>query len=222
MGKCLIFCAGGFEGLIEPAEGSYIIAADGGLTYVNQLGLTPNAIIGDFDSLDYIPTGAEVYPVEKDDTDGMLAVKLGLKKGFRDYLVYGSLDGPRLDHTVANYQLLQYLCDHGAQGTLVGLSFCATVIRNGELRFPGGKEGDISVFCMGPEAKGVTIEGLYYELHDGVLTPGFPLGVSNHFTEKPARIAVKDGSLLVLWRKAAGLPERMRDPLLGEGGRAKP
>ena len=146
--------------------------------------------------------------MEKDDTDGMLAVKLGLKKGFRDYLVYGSLDGPRLDHTVANYQLLQYLCDHGAQGTLVGLSFCATVIRNGELRFPGGKQGDISVFCMGSDARGVTIEGLYYELHHGVLTPGFPLGVSNHFTEKSARIAVKDGSLLVLWRKAAGLPER--------------
>ncbi len=60
MGKCLIFCAGGFEGLIEPAEGSYIIAADGGLTYVNQLGLTPNAVIGDFDSLDYIPTSTVV------------------------------------------------------------------------------------------------------------------------------------------------------------------
>ena len=207
MGKCLIFCAGGFEGLIEPAEGSYIIAADGGLTYVNQLGLTPNAIIGDFDSLDYIPTGAEVYPVEKDDTDGMLAVKLGLKKGFRDYLVYGSLDGPRLDHTVANYQLLQYLCDHGAQGTLVGLSFCATVIRDGALAFSGGTAGDISVFCMGPDATGVTIEGLYYTLRNGTLTSGFPLGVSNHFTGAPAKIEVARGFLLILWRRAAGLPE---------------
>lgn len=208
MDKCVIFCAGGFDGLLEPVRDGYIIAADGGLTYVNQLGLTPDAVIGDFDSLHYIPTGAEVYPVEKDDTDGMLAVKLGLKKGLRKYLVYGSLDGPRLDHTVANYQLLQYLCDHGASGTLVGLSFCATVIQNGELRFPGGKEGDISVFCMGKDARGVTIEGLYYELHNGVLTPGFPLGVSNHFTDRPARIAVQDGSLLVLWRKEAGLPQR--------------
>ena len=208
MDKCVIFCAGGFDGLLESVRDGYIIAADGGLTYVNQLGIVPNAVIGDFDSLNYIPTGAEVYPVEKDDTDGMLAVKLGLRKGFREYLVYGSLDGPRLDHTVANYQLLQYLCDHGASGTLVGLSFCATVIQNGELRFPGGKEGDISVFCMGKDARGVTIEGLYYELHNGVLTPGFPLGVSNHFTDRPARIAVQDGSLLVLWRKEAGLPER--------------
>lgn len=207
MEKCLIFCAGGFDRLLEPAENAYIIAADGGLTHLEKLGLTPNAIIGDFDSLCYVPQGAEVYPVEKDDTDGMLAVKLGLKKGFREFLVYGSLDGPRLDHTVANYQLLQYLCDHGAKGVLVGLTFCATVVKNGEIRFHGGEYGDISVFCMGKDAQGVTIEGLYYTLENGTLTPGFPLGVSNHFTKNDARIAVEDGSLLVLWRREAGLPE---------------
>lgn len=207
MEKCAIFCAGGFDRLIEPAENDYIIAADGGLTHLEKLGLKPNAIIGDFDSLCYVPQGAEVYPVEKDDTDGMLAVKLGLKKGFREFLVYGSLDGPRLDHTVANYQLLQYLCDHGAKGVLVGLTFCATVVKNGEIRFPGGECGDISVFCMGKDAVGVTIEGLYYTLENGILTPGFPLGVSNHFTKQNARIAVENGSLLVLWRREAGLPK---------------
>ncbi len=207
MEKCLIFCAGGFDKLIEPAGNAYIIAADGGLAHLKALGLRPDAIIGDFDSLCYVPQGAEVYPVEKDDTDGMLAVKLGLKKGFRDFLVYGSLDGPRLDHTVANYQLLQYLCDHGAKGTLVGLTFCATVVKNGEIRFSGGDYGDISVFCMGKDALGVTIEGLYYPLENGTLTPGFPLGVSNHFTKNTVRIAVADGSLLVLWRREAGLPK---------------
>lgn len=207
MKKCLIFCAGGFDRLMEPAQRNYIIAADGGLTHLEKLGLKPDAIIGDFDSLCYVPQGAEVYPVEKDDTDGMLAVKLGLKKGFREFIVYGSLDGPRLDHTVANYQLLQYLCDHGASGVLVGLTFCAAVVKNGVLRFRGGDFGDISVFCMGRDAQGVTIEGLYYTLENGTLTAGFPLGVSNHFTQEDARIEVKDGSLLVLWRREAGLPE---------------
>ena len=208
MKQCVIFCAAGFDGLLEPLTGEeYIIAADGGLKYTKALGLKPQAIIGDFDSLHYIPTGAEVFPVEKDDTDSMLAIKLGLRKGFDRYLIYGGLDGERLDHTVANYQALQYLADRGARGVLIGRDFCATVIRDGAVTFPGGLEGDISVFCMGPDATGVTIEGLYYPLENGTLTAGFPLGVSNHFTAAPARVAVQSGSLLILWRRAAGLPE---------------
>lgn len=208
MKECVIFCAAGFDGLAIPlTEEDYLIAADGGLRHTEHLGVTPNAIIGDFDSLNYIPTGAEVFPVEKDDTDSMLAVKLGLSKGYDRFLLYGGLDGVRLDHTVANYQALQYLADRDARGILIGRDFCATVIRNGALRFPGGKQGDISVFCMGPDAQGVNIEGLYYSLKNGTLTCGFPLGVSNHFTDSAARVSVAQGSLLILWRRAAGLPE---------------
>lgn len=208
MKQCVIFCAAGFDGLMNPiASEDFVIAADGGLNYTKALGLTPQAIIGDFDSLHYIPTGAEVYPVEKDDTDSMLAVKLGLKKGYRRFVIYGGLDGERLDHTVANYQTLQYLAQRDARGILVGRDFCATVIRDGALAFSGGTAGDISVFCMGPDATGVTIEGLYYTLRNGTLTSGFPLGVSNHFTGAPAKIEVARGFLLILWRRAAGLPK---------------
>ena len=208
MKQCVIFCAAGFEALIAPLTGrELVIAADGGLRYTQALGISPQAIIGDFDSLHYVPQGAEVFPVEKDDTDSMLAVKLGLSRGYDRFLLYGAMDGERLDHTVANYQLLSFLADHGARGILVGNQFCATVIKNGGLRFPGGKEGDISVFCMGKDARGVNIRGLYYPLENGTLTSGFPLGVSNHFTQDPATVSVEDGSLLILWRRAAGLPE---------------
>ena len=208
MKQCVIFCAAGFEALIAPLTGKeLVIAADGGLRYTQALGISPQAIIGDFDSLHYVPQGAEVFPVEKDDTDSMLAVKLGLSRGCERFLLYGAMDGERLDHTVANYQLLSFLAGHGARGILVGNQFCATVIKNGGLRFPGGKEGDISVFCMGKDARGVNIQGLYYTLENGTLTSGFPLGVSNHFTEAPATVSVEDGSLLILWRRAAGLPE---------------
>jgi len=94
--ECVIFCAAGFDGLAVPlTEEDYLIAADGGLKHMESLGVTPNAIIGDFDSLNYIPTGAEVFPVEKDDTDSMLAVKLGLSKGYDRFLLYGGLDGVR-------------------------------------------------------------------------------------------------------------------------------
>ena len=207
--ECVIFCAAEFDRLARPIPGdAWVIAADGGLRHTEKLGITPNEIIGDFDSLGFTPAGANVFPVEKDDTDAMLAARLGLKRGCREFLLYGSLDGPRLDHTVANFQTLQYLADHGAVGYLVGNTTLVTVVKNSAIRFPAGTDGTISVFCMGPDARGVTERGLYYSLEDAALTVGFPLGVSNHFTGAEAEISVKDGSLLVLWDRENGFPER--------------
>lgn len=206
---CVVFCAGEFDALLRPlGPEDYVIAADDGLRYAKKLGIRPDAVLGDFDSLGFTPEGANVFPAEKDDTDAMLAVKQGLKAGCREFLLYGSLDGPRLDHTVANFQLLQYLTRHGAYGYLVGKEYLVTVVENGEIRFPAGRQGIVSVFCMGADAGGVTLEGLHYPLTGGTLTAAFPLGVSNHFTEHPARIAVEDGSVLVLWDRVNGLPRR--------------
>ena len=209
MKKCIIFCAAEFDELAAPiGKEDYILAADGGLCHLEKLGLKPNGIIGDFDSLGYVPQGAEVFPVEKDDTDAMLAAKKGLELGFSEFYFYGSLDGPRLDHTVANFQTLQYLADRGAAAYLIGNNYMVTVVKDGTITFPAGRNGTVSVFCMGADAEGVSIEGLYYELTDGKLTAGFPLGVSNHFTEKEAVISVKQGSLLVMWDRQNGMPKR--------------
>jgi len=211
MGKCVVFCAAGFDCLAQPiAKEDFVIAADGGLTHTRKLGITPHEILGDFDSLGFTPQGANVFPVEKDDTDAMLAVRRGLSLGYREFVLYGSLDGPRLDHTVANFQTLQYLADHQASGYLVGNTYLVTVVKEGSIFFPAGAQGTVSVFCMGSDAEGVTLEGLHYPLEKGTLTAGFPLGVSNHFTGKPATIAVEKGSLLVLWDRANGFPERTR------------
>lgn len=209
MGKCVIFCAAEFDSLAQALlPEDFILAADGGLRHTEKLGIIPNEIMGDFDSLGFTPEGANVFPVEKDDTDAMLAVRRGLSLGYREFILYGSLDGPRLDHTIANFQTLQFLADRDAAGYLVGTTYIATVIKNGGITFPTGLEGTISVFCLGPDATGVDIEGLHYPLQNGTLTAGFPLGVSNHFTGKAAKISVKDGSLLVLWDRANGFPER--------------
>ncbi len=209
MGKCLIFCAGELDTLLLPVnEDDYIIAADGGLRHTQRLGLTPHAVLGDFDSLGYVPQGATLFPVEKNDTDAMLAVRRGLELGYQEFLLYGSLDGKRLDHTVANFQTLQFLCDHKARGYLVGLTGLATVFSREQLVFPENAAGIVSLFCLGPDARGVTLENLKYPLSCGTLTSGFPLGVSNHFTGKSACISVAEGSLLALWDKTCGLPQR--------------
>lgn len=210
MGSCIIFCAAEFDALARPlAEDDFVIAADGGLRHTEKLGIVPQEILGDFDSLGYTPTGANVFPVEKDDTDAMLAVRRGLELGYREFVLYGSVDGSRLDHTVANFQTLQFLADRGAVGYLVGKDFLITVVKDGAIAFPAGCRGTVSVFCLGSDASGVTLEGLYYPLKNGTLTAGFPLGVSNHFTGEPARISVARGSLLVLWQRKNGFPERI-------------
>lgn len=209
MAKCIILCAGGFTKLLSPIEqDDYLIAADGGVQHAKAAGLTPNAILGDFDSLGYIPENATVFPVEKDDTDSMLAIRQALSLGYYELHLYGTLDGPRLDHTLANLQSLQFLSDHGAVGYLIGEKYIATVVKNGTLIFPQTAKGILSVFCMGQDAEGVTLSGLKYELTDGTLTAGFPLGVSNHFTHKKATISVNNGSLLLLFDRENGLPIR--------------
>ena len=209
MKKCLIFCAAEFDRLAVPVEdGDYILAADGGLRHLNKLNITPHGIIGDFDSLGYVPDGAQVFPVEKDDTDAMLAARKGLELGYREFLFYGALDGPRLDHTVSNFQTLQFLADRGAKGYLIGKDYIVTVIKEETVEFPAEAEGILSLFCLGPNAEGITLENLHYPLKDGTLTSGFPLGVSNHFIGKSAKITVKSGSLLALWDRKNGFPKR--------------
>ena len=211
MGKCIIFCAAGFDGLISPIHNDdYLLAADGGLRHLQKLNMTPHGILGDFDSLGYTPEGANVFPVEKDDTDAMLAVRQGLKLGYREFLIYGGLDGQRLDHTVANFQTLQFLADNGAKGYLVGKDYIVTVLHREIAVFPTSATGILSLFCLGKDANGVTIENLQYPLENGTLTPGFPLGVSNHFVGKGGRITVTDGSLLAMWDRCNGFPEEIR------------
>ena len=137
MANCVIFCAGGFDGLLSPIQSDdLVIAADGGLTHAQQLGIAPQVILGDFDSLGYVPENSRVFPVEKDDTDAMLAVRHGLLKGCDRFCLYGTLDGPRLDHTIANFQTLQFLADRKATGYLIGKDYIATVVKDGSIRFP--------------------------------------------------------------------------------------
>lgn len=208
MKPCILFCAAEFDGLLFPIpEDAFVIAADGGLRHTQALGLQPDVILGDFDSLGYVPGGSRVFPVEKDDTDTMLAVKLALDRGCDFFVFYGALDGPRLDHTVANFQTLAYLASHGARGVLIGRDYIVTVLSSETIRFPATSTGILSLFCMGGSAR-VTIEGLQYPLDRGILTPDFPLGVSNHFQGREARITVHDGQVLALWDRCNGLGVR--------------
>lgn len=196
---CYIFGAGSYFGLIRrPAPEDTVIAADGGWRICREEGIVPDLLLGDFDSLHTVPDFGHIrrVPVEKDDTDMMLAIKEGLARGETDFRLYGGVGG-RTDHTIANLQGLLYLAARGAQGWLYGDRERFTAICGGELCLPARERGIVSVFCMGADAQGVTIEGGQYTVHDAVLTASFPLGVSNHFVGNPVRVSVTQGSLLI-------------------------
>ena len=202
-GACVIVGAGELEdAVIRRREGDLVIAADGGLKYLERAGIAPDIALGDFDSLGYRPDLPEViyHPPEKDDTDTMLAVREGFARGFDTFVIYAGLGG-RLDHTVANLQTLAFIAENGGRGYLVGGSAVSTAVKDASISFGAGERGMISVFCMGEKAEGVTISGLKYEVENAELIPYLPLGASNEFTGRPAKIEVKHGTLLVMWQQ---------------------
>ena len=201
MKRCFIYAAGSFFGLRErPCPGDLQIAADAGLRLCRQLGQSPDLVLGDFDSMDVsdAPADALHVPVEKDDTDTGLALREGLRRGCREFFIYGGTGGRRLDHTLANLQSLAFLRENGARGWLYDRDFVYTVIKNETLTLRREVDwGLVSLFALGDRARGVTLTGLQYPLDHAELTCAFPLGVSNHFAEERAAVTVEDGLLLV-------------------------
>lgn len=204
MKRCFIFAAGTFYGLRRKPEEpeDLVIAADAGYRTCRELGIVPDLLLGDFDSMEQPEDFANIHrsPVEKNDTDTMLAVKTGLEQGCGEFYLYGGTGGRRLDHTLANLQTLLYLRRRGARGYLYDNDFVWTVIENETIRVDKTVEwGLLSVFCLGDRARGVTETGVQYPLQGAELTAEFPLGVSNHILEPVAMVGVETGALAVGW-----------------------
>ena len=198
MGTCIIFCAAGFDRLALPiGQDDIVIAADGGLVHTQALGIAPDVILGDFDSLGYTPQGANVFPVEKDDTDMLAAIKHGLELGYKDFRIYAGTGG-RFDHTLANIQCLLYLKNRGAVGYLVDGTGMILVLQNEVIHLNKNLEGYLSLFALGKNAKGVTIQGMKYPLENYTLTNDFPIGISNEFIGDEAMISVEEGELVCM------------------------
>lgn len=187
-----------------PGEGDLVIAADGGLETLNRLGISPHLIIGDFDSLGYIPKEANVirHPVRKDETDLMLACRAGLERGYTRFCIYGGLGGARLSHTVANLQTLRWLAEQGASGVLYGDACRVLLLDVGTKTFPAEAEGHLSLFAAGEEAV-LTVKGASYEGENLRLTGSYPLGVSNSFRGREVTVTVTKGQVFIIWEKTS-------------------
>ncbi|MBQ7868676.1 MAG: thiamine diphosphokinase [Clostridia bacterium] len=203
MGICFIVGAGDFTPRdFTPSSQDCVIAADGGLRPLLAMGITPDLLMGDLDSLGQFDLPASLplvqFPVEKDDTDTGIALAHGWQLGYRQFALYGC-SGGRADHLLANWQSMCRMSRMGAQIHMTAQDYDAYALTNGSLVLPGRSAGTtVSVFCMSQQASGVTLTGLKYPLSDASLSCDYPLGVSNCHTGGEACISVQEGTLLIL------------------------
>lgn len=197
---CFIVGAGKNYGIdIKLNKYDVIIAADGGFAYLKEVGICPDLIIGDFDSLEgKIPENALVLPKEKDITDMQAAIEIGIERGYKTFVIYGGTGG-RADHTFANIQILSYIADIGGNGFLIDENCIFTVIKDDEIIFDKNYEGYISVFSLSDVSMGVNEHGLKYVLDNAELKRTYPLGVSNEFIGIESSVSVKKGTILVIY-----------------------
>ncbi len=205
MKRCIIIAGadiGNYDRLkkyVRPDD--YIICCDSGLKHCAGLGVKPDLIVGDFDSHEKpSDTDAEiiVLPCEKDDTDTVYGEKEAVKRGFRDFLLFGIV-GNRLDHTLGNVYILFDLDSKGFSAMAVDDYSEMRVVSQSPVTITAGKYAYFSLLNLTGKAKGVTIKDAKYCLEDAEITSEYQYGISNEtLPGKDATVSVKDGKLLLI------------------------
>ena len=209
-GNCILIGAGDLTiSEIPIGENDLCIAVDGGYEYCRLLEIIPDYILGDFDSIsekeaesvaEIAKTEEDkviVLPIEKDDTDMLAAIKIGLSEGYQSFRIYGGMGG-RIEHTIANIQCLLYLKEHNAVGYLMDGTGMILVAKEEEISFQESLEGYMSLFSMGDKAT-VSIENMKYLLREQEITNSFPIGISNEFIlGEKGKVTVHKGAVVMI------------------------
>jgi thiamine pyrophosphokinase len=186
--------------------GDYLIGADGGTRHILALALTPDAVVGDLDSLEaesiaeLTDRGVDIerYPTAKDQTDLELAIERGLRAGADEILLLGALGG-RLDQTIANLLILAQRNWPVPLRLAEGNQLAQVLCSGGRLTLQAARGSTVSAIPLSATVTGITYSGLEYPLHDATLTIGSTRGVSNAIASLPATISIKEGVLLVVY-----------------------
>lgn len=184
----------------------WLICADGGAHHAHALGLRPDLVIGDMDSLapalraemEAAGVPFEVHPVNKDETDLELALAWAIERGATAIDVLAVLGG-RLDQSLANLLLLTRPEWAAARLRAIAAGEVAWPVRGGERITIPGRPGDrLSLVPLSPEVTGVTFEGVKWPLHEATLPLGSTWGISNELVTPPARLEIGEGLVLVV------------------------
>jgi len=186
-----------------------VVAADGGASNAARLGLQPDLIIGDLDSLPadaverYRHAGVELsaHSAQKDASDTELAVAEALRRGADELVILAALGGQRAEHSLANVLLLTLPLLAGRDAMLVDGPSSVRVlgVAGADQLTIHGEVGDfVSLLPLSEAAGGVTTGGMRYALNDARLVQGTSRGLSNELAASDATVAVGDGRLAVI------------------------
>ncbi|MCL2638231.1 MAG: thiamine diphosphokinase [Oscillospiraceae bacterium] len=175
------------------------ICADSGYSHAVSMNLTPNLIVGDFDSLGAVAIPENIktarYPSEKNQTDTEIALESAREAGAREFLFIG-VTGGRADHMLTNIFMLRNCLERGEAAVIIDEHNRIRMI-DLRLEIEGEKDSLVSLVPLS-DCFDVTTEGLKYPLKNAELKLGEGLGVSNVMTDTKAFITVKKGLLLVI------------------------
>jgi thiamine pyrophosphokinase len=194
-------------------EGDYLIAADGGANHLMKMGVLPEVVIGDLDSVDedtlFELTSAEVkieqYSEDKDETDIELALRYAMELQPSSIRIVGALGG-RLDQTISNLSILtdpmlpeiDIRLDDGVEEVF----FCRASAGKGEQVQVRGRSGDtVSLIPWQAPVAGIVTEGLQWPLYGETLFPDKSRGVSNRMLGESASVKIEKGLLLIVHRR---------------------
>ncbi|MEE0913912.1 MAG: thiamine diphosphokinase [Ruminococcus sp.] len=178
----------------------YVICADKGYLFAKNAGITPDLVVGDFDSYnEQISDNCEIITLNphKDDTDTVHSIDVAFEKGYRDFVITGALGG-RTDHSIANISALEYIYSKGGRGVLVSEKERVEFLSIGNYIYKGCKGKTFSVFPFGCDKVCVSEQGAEYPLDRYYIKSSIPLGISNVFTSDESRIDIYDGNAILI------------------------
>ncbi|MBQ2754175.1 MAG: thiamine diphosphokinase [Clostridia bacterium] len=190
---------------IKLNDDDMIICADGGYNLATEVGVTPDVVIGDMDSVSgNVPENVKTYryPCKKDKTDLHICVDFALQNGCDEIILLGAL-GKRLSHTLGAIMLLEYIHNNGATGVIFTSNTKIMLVSDTAI-IKKDNYDSLTIIPLTCIAEGVTTTGLKYPLNDHDMTRQDNLGISNEFENDVATISVKKGLLVVILENLLG------------------
>lgn len=198
------------DAYIRAYQPEYLIAADRGMEYCKRSGLLPDCIVGDFDSaepetLAYFRTFPQIvwkqFQPQKDETDTELAMKTAFEHGAEELHILGAT-GSRLDHVLANIQLLYQAMIRDIPAYLVDANNRIGLVDGERIIKKSAQYGKyVSILPLTTTVEGITLTGFVYPLTKAVLHSSNSLGVSNEIADEQAKIEVEEGIAIVIESK---------------------
>ncbi len=181
-------------------EKFFVIACDGGFLNAQKLGIKPDLLIGDFDSVGDLEVENKIqFPVEKDKSDAELAIDWGINNGFSEFEIWGALGGD-VDHTLFNISLLLKIEKVGKRGRIFHPPLSIFLLEKAG-KIIGNVGDKVSLYPFTDVVKNVKVRGFKYPLHGEDIAKGSTRTLSNELIKREGWVEFEKGMILVIMKQ---------------------